>query len=70
LFGEAVTLFWLCRRRMTRARAVDRHVAARQTAKISKRRRYVTIPPFAAKFVTVSPYAGNGLLMNFEPFRP
>ena len=55
---------------MTHARAVDRDVAARQTAKISKRRRYVTIPPFAAKFVTISPYAGNGLLMNFEPFRP
>lgn len=28
------------------------------------------LSPFAAKFAAVSPYAGNGLLRNFEPFNP
>jgi hypothetical protein len=35
-----------------------------------RRRHFVTASPFAAKFVAISPYAGNGLLRNFEPFNP
>lgn len=44
--------------------------AAMQYLEILRCRRYVTASPFAAKFVTVSPYAGNGLLRNREPFNP
>ncbi len=47
-----------------------RGVAAMQISKIPLRRDPVTIPPFAAKCVTVSPYAENGLLRNFESFSP
>lgn len=46
---------------------------ARRAVKLSgklPRRGDVIVPPFAAEFVTVLPYAGNGLLMNFEPFNP
>lgn len=45
-------------------------VAAMQMSRLLNCCGYVTVPPFAAKFVTVSPYAGNGLLRNFESFSP
>jgi len=45
-------------------------VAAMQASGISACRGYVANSPFAAKFVTISPYAGNGLLRNLEPFNP
>jgi hypothetical protein len=45
-------------------------VAATEVSKISPRHGSITIPPFAAQFVTILPYAENGLLRNFESFSP
>jgi hypothetical protein len=41
-----------------------------QSDEKSLHRDVVTTSPFAAKFAAVWPYAGNGLLRNFEPFNP
>ena len=58
-------------RAMHNARMIERHdIASGQNPSRIAGRDPVTVPPFAAKSVAFPPYAGNGLLRNFEPFTP